>query len=763
MKIELEDLLIQKLKTGINLFTGAGFSVLPSLTGEKLPTGIELCKEIQKKFQLEDIPIANGLSYLSEFCPELEFQEFLRSRFTVKSYNPLYDVINKINILSYVTTNIDNIIRLVMDKSNRYYLTNIREYGAPMGGCELPYIPLHGDVTNNESKLYFGDFDLAVVDKNNADLFDCMFVRLAKRPILFLGYSFKDKGVVGVIKKLLDLGTSDIWVQFLPEEKDAIRLYRNKGCHIIESDTESLLKWVQDNIHYEVSVANNNLVSDLRLEKYKIPSMTKVVNIPQAEYFQQGNTGWHPILAGVTYERNIVAEIENSAINNKNIVLTGCRFSGKTTILMQLARKINAKNKFYVDGISKGEAEFITNIIGGESAWIFFNNFTDDIYAYNIFAKNSNITIIGAAEEYYFETVRHLMDPEISYKIFDCSEITKEEAQRIFNKLPVGLRKSVFQYKENNDEKFSMLEMIAQNIVGVYTKKHISNLLDKIARESDELFTIIALVSYLSEFGSALSYSNIARILNIKVYPEAFRLIKKTRSYLRTYDFMLEEDDNNQDYFVLRSKLFALNIQKILVNDYKEKFANIVKTFTMKESMYNIARYNVFRRKAYDAIFFAKIFTKDEAVNLYEMLYKTSESPYILQQMALCLAYFEDYAEAFVQIDKAISVKPNNFSFKNSQAIIMFEANKRIQSIDAIDHMRMAMETLKQCYNNDKRKVYHAQKFAEFAIYLYYNFLIEDYLQEALAWLAEITKESESTTSEINKLKEKITHIMSKL
>ena len=134
-----------------------------------------------------------------------------------------------------------------------------------------------------------------------------------------------------------------------------------------------------------------------------------------------------------------------------------------------------------------------------------------------------------------------------------------------------------------------------------------------------------------------------------------------------------------------------------------------------------------------------------------------------MQQLALCLAYFEDYAEAFVQIDKAISVKPNNFSFKNSQAIIMFEANKRIQSIDAIDHMRMAMETLKQCYNNDKRKVYHAQKFAEFAIYLYYNFLIEDYLQEALAWLAEITKESESTTSEINKLKEKITHIMSKL
>lgn len=188
MKIELENLFVQKLKDGINLFTGAGFSTLQSPNGEKLPTGKELCCELKKKYSLADIPEDQELSYVSEFCPEQEYQEYLRERFKVKSYNPLYNVLNKINLKSYITTNIDNIVRLVMDASTSYYLKSIQEYGASMHGAnELPYIPLHGDISDLNSKLFFGKFDLSVVDKRNKDLFDQMFGLLAKQPILFWG------------------------------------------------------------------------------------------------------------------------------------------------------------------------------------------------------------------------------------------------------------------------------------------------------------------------------------------------------------------------------------------------------------------------------------------------------------------------------------------------------------------------------------------------------------------------------------------------
>ncbi len=763
MKIDLENLFAQKIVSGINLFTGAGFSVLPSPSGDKLPTGKEFCEEVITKFNLQDISADKGLSYISEFCPDQEYQDFLRERFTVHSYNPLYDQINKINMRTYVTTNIDNIIRLVMDKSTKYYLKSICEYGASMNGeNELSFIPLHGDVANS-GKLYFGLFDLVTVDKNNADLFEQMFGQLVKQPILFWGYSFQDKGVLSVVKRLIEQGNNEIWVQFLPEEQDAIKLFRSKGCHIIEANTLSLLQWIQDNINITIEDNASDLIEDTRLDKYRIPTISKIASIPQSEYYQQGNTGWHPVLADVPYERKIVSEIENAAISKKNVVLSGCRFSGKTTILMQLARKVNCRNKFYVDGISKAEAEFILNIIGNESAWIFFNNFTDDIFAYNCFAKRDNIFLVGTAEEYHFETVKHLIDRELTYKIFNCSEITKDEARHIYNKIPAGLRKSIFKYKDNDDEKFSMLELVAQNVVGVFAKKHISQMINAVSREDDNMFTAIILASYLSEYGSALSYANISTILDINVYPDAIKLINKVKDYLRTFDLHLDNDESYQDYFVLRSKLFAYNAKNILLEEHKNKFASVVKLFTLRESRYGIARYNVFRRKAYDAQLFSELFTKDEAISLYKFLYKIENSPYTLQQLALCLANFHDYQNAFLCIDKAISEMPNNFSFKNSQAIIMFEANKMLLSAEAVEHMRFAMETLRICYNDDKRKIYHAQKFSEFAIYFYEKHKCADYLEEAQHWLFEMSNQSEGVSRYTNKLKEKLSSIISTL
>ncbi len=764
MKIELQNLFLEKVKKGINLFTGAGFSTLKSPSGKGLPTGKQLCSEVIEKFGLSDVTVDDGLAYISEFCPEQEYQNFLRTRFTVEDYNPLYNVINKINIKTYVTTNIDNIIKLVIDNSPRYYLKNIREYGASMNGMnELSFIPLHGDVYDLDSKLYFGAFDLSVVDKNNGDLFKQMYVNLAKQPILFMGYGFQDKAVLSTVKELFDLGTSDIWIQFLPSDQQNIKLFKSKGCHIIEADTFSLLKWLDENLSEEKNNTKlNNFINDKSLINYLIPSIGTVANIPRNEYFQKGITGWHPILADVPYERKIVAELEDVAIKNKNVVLIGSRFSGKTTILMQLARKVSVKNKFFVNGISKDEAEFIINKIGNEKTWIFFKNCTDDIIAYNKFTEKQNITVIGTSDEYRFETVKHLLDKSVKYSVLNCSDISKQEAQLIYNKIPIGIRRDVFKYKETQDEKYSMLEMVAQNVKGVFTKKQISKMLRELKRQNQQMFTTVALASYLSENGSAISYSNVAGVLNIKVYPDAVKLVQNTKNYLRTYNFYLDKGEK-EDFFVLRSKLFAINVRMLLIEEYKLEFAEIIKKFTLNESQYNIAKYDVFRRKAYDAEFFSKLYKKEQAVELYKDLYKKDNSPYTLQQLALCLANFKDYEEAFLQIDKAISRMPNNFSFKNSQAIIMFESNKSINSNDATEYMRKAMKTLQSCYVDDKRKIYHAQKFAEFAIYFYENLDSEEYLQNAWDWILEMTEQDASVSRYTLSLKNKLSRIRERI
>ena len=147
--IQCEELFKNKLKTGINLFTGSGFSVLESPDGDKLPTGEQLCGEIIEYFALPGVTPDDGLSYVCEFCSESEYQQYLRQRFSVASYNPLYDAIMKINLKSVVTTNIDNIIRKVVDNDDNYYIQNIREYGASTNSPnELIYIPIHGDVAD---------------------------------------------------------------------------------------------------------------------------------------------------------------------------------------------------------------------------------------------------------------------------------------------------------------------------------------------------------------------------------------------------------------------------------------------------------------------------------------------------------------------------------------------------------------------------------------------------------------------------------------
>lgn len=98
MEVKNGNAFLERLKTGINLFTGAGFSLLPSDSGITLPSGKEFCREIITHFNLKDISESYELDYVSEFCPEIEYQNYLRNRFKVSDYNKLYDVLNLINI-----------------------------------------------------------------------------------------------------------------------------------------------------------------------------------------------------------------------------------------------------------------------------------------------------------------------------------------------------------------------------------------------------------------------------------------------------------------------------------------------------------------------------------------------------------------------------------------------------------------------------------------------------------------------------------------
>lgn len=145
---------------------------------------------------------------------------------------------------------------------------------------------------------------------------------------------------------------------------------------------------------------------------------------------------------------------------------------------------------------------------------------------------------------------------------------------------------------------------------------------------------------------------------------------------------------------------------------------------------------------------------------VYEIIFSRDDSAYTLQQWALYKAKNKRFSEAFVDIDRAINMQSKNFSIKNARAIILFEANKNKHTDAAKDSLVEAMEILERCYESDKRKVYHAQKYAEFAIWIFNEYNETTYLDKALKWLQELIRSEESLSFKTKQLYRKLSRCL---
>lgn len=746
IRIDREDLFREKILSGINFFTGAGFSCLPDDEDYKLPVVAELCPEICKKFDLPYDTFGNDLETISALADGNELQEFLRSKFKVKKINIKYLLLNRISILSFITTNIDNIVHLAIEAGNRYYLKSITYYGAHRREhAEICYIPLHGEVMNQEKPLYFGKFDLATADQSNSDLFQLATQKLRSTPTLFWGYGFHDGGVLRTIKKLLEYGPQDIWIQCRESDKKQIALFESLGCNIIVADTAQLFDWIEENTQ-EIQTKKEivSLTENNKLKPYFIPTINQIPAVQAKDYFINGITQWYSIFAQQAVELDLVNDAYNNCISNKNTIIIGTDFSGKTTSLMQLALKVDVQNKLFVSNLTPEKSTFIINNIKGIDVTIFVDNCETDMIAYKMIAQTENIRTIATATDYTFEASKHLLEG-VNFKMMFIKDFTKEQARRFYNAIDDSIRKDIFVYKDDDSEKFSILEMMLKNIANSLGRNKIKELLIKVLNTSIDAFETVSLTVYLSGNQSALSTDILISYFNCSTYEETQMYVNDANGLLRELDVSVDHCDDDQDYYDVRSKLFLYHAKKILTEDngLKEAYSKVISKFLKNISPYKIYQYHLFRRSAYDAKLYHTLFGKD-ANSIYESLYEYDHNPYTLQQWALCRAYLKEFKEAFADIDKAQRQKPNNFSIRNTSAIILFEANKDDESETGRQKRIEAINMLEECYNNDKRKTYHANRFAEFVIIVAnidYNY---DYVERAMTWLTEIIERNEN-------------------
>ncbi|MZP28652.1 hypothetical protein GTO91_02820 [Heliobacterium undosum] len=753
LKVEMPELFKETLQHGINFFAGAGFSKLPDTQGNKLPDAKELCSEICTTFDLKH-GYGNDLERISTIVNtkyKQRYQEFLREKFTVKSYNPLYDQINKININSFITTNIDNIIHCVMDNSNKYYLNSLTYYGATKRSkSALSYIPLHGDVKNIYSTLYFGKFDLATVDISNRDLFDIMIAKLMECPTLFIGYGFHDSGVERAIGRILESqNKKNIWIQCLPGNEN-IELYRDMNCYIIEGTTEDFLQWIRDELKSEEIITSS--FDSPFLAQYKVPTINEVEAVPVNEYYINARTHWYNIIANQAFQTKKINEIHEASIANKNVIVVGIPFSGKTTDMMQLSLQLNSNMKLVVKDLTPEISKHIINELRGVDATILVDNCSEDMYAYYLLASCPNIKTIGFIDEHSFESTKHIISGLI-YKKIDISELDLAEAQCIYEKIPQSLRTDNFAYKKNRLERFSMLEMMSNNVKNIMTESKIQTFLQRIKATTPDAFEVIKLTSYLFVNNSALSIDILCSYFNITNYDKISTLLSTVKMLLTEADIRLTQDEVDGEFYYLRSNLFSHYVNKLLMYRHSADYAETIKKFVFNVSPYKTYKYHVFKRTAYDAKLFYRLFN-DEAHELYKRIYSYNPTAYTLQQWALYKVELKDYPGAFADIDKAITMDRYNFSIKNTRAIVLFEANKEIKTGLAITEMIEAMDILSECYRSDKRKVFHAQKYAEFALYFATVLSYYEFIDQAITWLKEISKDFKSykTKELLNKL-----------
>lgn len=98
-------------------------------------------------------------------------------------------------------------------------------------------------------------------------------------------------------------------------------------------------------------------------------------------------------------------------------------------------------------------------------------------------------------------------------------------------------------------------------------------------------------------------------------------------------------------------------------------------------------------------------------------------NPYVLQQGALYLSSKKKFQDAFAWIDKAINMTNNKqFSIRNSHAIILFDANYDIDSLEAEKQLDQSMDILSQCVNSDLRRTFHAITYADQAVKYYHKY-----------------------------------------
>lgn len=768
-RIDYKESLVHAMKTGINLFTGAGFSIRAyDRNGQCMPDGRTLLSELQKQ-------LGPGINDLPKYCSVMErkhkskLYDYLTNRFSVEKFEDFYLNLNLINLKGVYTTNIDNLIPKIIEQNPYRYLHEQSNNGDCTDSQGINYLPLHGYVKYPDAGYVFSVEMIANIYNQAPKIWSYLSGAVERYPTLFIGYNLNDTGVINSILAQHTFSNSrkDMWIVLYKPSDEEAEYFKEIGFNIIISDTEEFLKEIPNLSDWsDIKKRKNNPLETL-LAKNVIPKDDRGLTQRPIEKFYCGMAPeWSDILRNVIPKVSFYKDIENSIHSrDKHTIIIGAPITGKTTLAMQVGYYINFEGtKLMFNYMNMERAEYIAKLIGQSKVLVIVENFTDEVDAF-LFLKNlPNVKVLGIDRGHNFSIVNHKISTH-DFDIINVTELKDADIQTIINAIPESIRRSETEIRKNKfDANDSIFEFVIRHVKGETIRERYRGFIKKLETDNRDLAEFLVLCAYMNRARVPLSMEVAYSYFSDKSYQEVINMREQLADFL-------QEDDSE---YLAEREIDGYRPRSSIISDAILKYA---KSETLADVMWNvidnvyyinICNYRTFHKWAFDKEIMMRAFPNwNEGKEFLEQAYLyDNENPYVLQQGALYLSAKHRYTEAFNWIDRAkIMTNDRFFSIRNSHAIILFDANYDLDTDDAENMLDQSMDILHKCYDNDNRRTFHAKTYASQSLRYfqkYHNGKAIMYLEQARAWLSD-EKMTNSWDSELRFLHKKINSILEKI
>lgn len=741
-------------KYGLNLFLGAGFSTYAyNDNKEALPLGPAISERLCSTFNLDK----NRYNTLGKVCRKIKLEQedamnaFLRDTYKVKRYDDAYSCLYKLPLRSIISINIDNLVEKIFEEQDSPKdLSDVQINGDLAKDNIVPLYKLHGSVTYPfDTELTFTEEELHSLFVKDNRLFQTVSYKISCCPTLFWGTSLSDGNTAQLLCDARFKAKVNMpkWIVLYPNDKKYDLLceeFEDRGFYVIGADTKDLLNYLSSMPFVAAKKKDRYIYRKYREQfpgnfvcnELKKASMAR----PITDFFHGAEPQISDALSSNVVKTAYYATIQNAIVSNKTTLVTGIPGCGKSTLLLQLAFSDDVSgHKFWFNNMIASEARRLCKLIKNDThAIVFFDNLYSNLDAYKIL-KEHNIKMVVAERGINYEYVKSFLSIP-ARNIIDVSDLNENDIQNICRSMNKPSKEAVAMLKSKSN--VSLLELVFLAYHNKTTGERIKEYIQAIKKLSDpslriDMLELYALVNYVSFCGVPTSMDMLIFYFNDPhiTYSDIYYALDKLNSII-VEDKDAGALDASQDYMAMRSKLFA---QLSLRHIPRETLKKVLKNFLANVSPSIVYRYDIFRKKAYDADITVSAFNKAEGIDFYNALSLLNDSPYSKHQFALFLQRKNDIDMAWRVIDQAnTDCGGKIFTIANTHAMILFEKNIGvICAPDKIPELKeilnRSFETLHYCVTKDVRVNYHVLVYSRNTIRYIERFGMDEYSKAYVA------------------------------